>query len=99
MEKRQMRSYTVEFKSEAVALVNRGEKSGAEIARNLGISSATLYTWVVKSRKGAFSERSHRHGVSDLVAENSRLQKELMLARMERDILKKATAFFAKESK
>ena len=99
MEKRVMRSYTAEFKTEAVALVNRGEKSLDRIASDLGISGSTLHGWVIKARNGSGSVTGSRIPVSEVMAELSRLQKELTLVRMERDILKKATAFFAKESK
>lgn len=99
MEKRRPRSYAFEFKTEAIALVSQGVKLIPEIASDLGIPKNTLYSWIAKSkRQGSFKE-GPKQGDLDLAVENRRLQKELMIARMERDILKKATAFFAKESK
>jgi transposase len=70
----------------------------AVAARQLAIPKGTLSTWVEKAREGGPEVlKSHGKPVSDVVAENSRLKKELAEARMERDILKKATAYFAKE--
>src|SRR3954463_14072265 len=95
---RQRRSYTREFKVEAVKLVTQKGYSVAEAARSLDIGETLLRSW-----KQAFDKEGDQafpgHGqltaieeeVRQLRAENNRLQ-------MERDILKKATAFFAKEA-
>jgi transposase len=86
--------YTLEFKQEAVRLVEGGQ-SIAAAARTLGVIEQTLHNWVKAHRqdrlKGADSKR-----VSAEQMEISRLRAELARVKMERDILGKATAYFAK---
>ena len=89
--KRKRRTHSEEFKREAVKLVCEQQLSVAEAARNLGIHSNLLRSW--KRRMEAEQEdltEDERMEMALLRAENRRL-------RMERDILKKATAFFANE--
>jgi len=95
---RQRRSYTREFKVEAVKLVTDKGYSVAEAARSLDIGETLLRSWKQafdKQGEQAFPGHGNLPAVEDelrrLRAENRRLQ-------MERDILKKATAFFAKEA-
>jgi transposase len=76
-------SYTLEFKQEAVRLVTGGQ-SIAAAARSLGVVEQTLFNWVKAERQGK---------VKGAV---SRLRAELARVKMERDILGKATAYFAK---
>ncbi len=94
------RQYTKEFKVEAVRLA---ESVGQhEAARRLGVPAATLGNWCRDQRDGnAQASRgpapsSSRRPVSDLEAENSRLRKELASAKLDIEILRKATAYFAK---
>jgi len=91
--------YTPEFKSEAVKLVLEQGIQQSLAARRLSIPEGTLAGWVA-SAKSATSAASipGSRSAADLLAENAKLRKELAEARMERDILKKATAYFAKES-
>lgn len=93
------RRYTPEFKTEAVKLVLEQGIQQSLAARRLGIPEGTLATWVAaaKSATSALSVPGTR-SAAELLTENARLRKELAEARMERDILKKATAYFAKES-
>ena len=92
--KKQQR-YTPEFRAEAVKLVTEQGLSQKEAAKRLAIPKGTLANWMAaSSRPSAPGARS----AADLEAENARLRKELAEARMERDILKKATAYFARES-
>ncbi len=88
--------FTPEFKDEAVRQVTeRGYKVG-EVAARLGVSSHSLYKWVRAVRPSKEEERS-----DDLVEtkkEVLRLRSELRRVEEERDILKKAAAYFAKES-
>jgi len=98
MERKNGRKYTAEFKQEAVALVERGEQTISTIATDLGLSKNTLYGWVSKSRSESSTGQT-RTSASDMERDNMRLRKENAVLKMERDILKKATAFFAKESK
>ena len=95
------RVVTAEFRTEAVKLVTEQGLSPAEVARRLDVPYQTLYHWVVLAKAGKLSGVDARRitPVSALEAENSRLKKEVAVLREERDILKKATAFFAKESR
>ena len=98
MERKNGRRFTAEFRREAVALVERGEHTIAMIASDLGLSKNTLYGWVSNSKSEPRS-RQPRESSSDMELDIVRLRKENAILKMERDILKKATAFFAKESK
>ena len=91
--KSKRRSYTDEFKAEAVKLVTDEGYSVAEAARNLGIHANLLRNW-----KQEFSAESEQQGLTeDERMELARLKAENKRLRMEREILKKATAFFANE--
>ena len=69
----------------------------SEAARRLAMSDKTLANWVFRARHGRLAGLGEtRRPVTDLEAEVSRLKRELAEARMERDILKKATTYFAK---
>lgn len=87
------RVHSEEFKREAVKLVTEQGYTVAEASRNLGISSNVLYRW--KSKFAA--EREQESLSDDERMELARLRSENKRLRMERDILKKATAFFANE--
>lgn len=88
--------YTLEFKMEAVRLVKEGQ-TAAVTAKVLGIPSQTLYAWIKDSDKGALKGAGDKP-VSPEQMELARLRAENARLRMERDILKKATAYFAKEA-
>jgi transposase len=88
--------YTQEFKKEAVRLVNGGERV-AVVAKTLGLSEQTLHNWVRAAGVGTLKAQA-KSEVSSEQMEISRLRSELTRVKMERDILKKATAYFAKES-
>lgn len=101
------RQYTEEFKAEAIRL---GESVGGhEAARRLGVPVATLGNW--KRRRAAAgidaapdvgvsaAALPARRPVSELEAENSRLRRELADAKLDVEILRKATAYFAKVSR
>lgn len=85
------RHQTTEFKAEAVRLVKESGKSMRAVARDLGVGGSTLYAWVRESEP-ADPETSAREG-----DELERLRRENKILLMERDILKKAAAFFARE--
>jgi transposase len=88
------RSYSDEFKAEAVRLAQSSEVSAAHVARELGLNPNTLYGWIEKC---TVSSEDPGGGVEDLSAENKRLRRELKRAELERDILKKAVSIFSKE--
>jgi transposase len=92
-------SFTKEFKLEAVRLLERGSKSAADLARELGIRRNQLYKWQeqlsTKGQEDAFPGHGRRAG-SD--AEVARLKRELARLEEENAILKKAAMYFARES-
>ena len=90
--------YTLEFKQEAVRLVESGE-SIAAAARSLGMVEQTLFNWVKAQREGRLKGANSSKAVSAEQMEISRLRAELARVKMERDILGKATAYFAKGQK
>lgn len=86
--------YTQEFKLEAVRLV-KGGQSAATTAKILGISEQTLHNWIKAADHGRL-EGAGGKPVSPEQMEIARLRAELARVKMERDILGKATAYFAK---
>jgi transposase len=90
--------YTLEFKQEAVRLVESGQ-SIASAARSLGVVDQTLFNWVKASREGKLKGADRPAKVSAEQMEISRLRAKLAGVKMERDILEKATAYFAKGRK
>jgi transposase len=90
---------TEEFKIEAVrAFLNRGERTVEALAKSLGVSANQLYLW--RERYQTAVERPAQHAQETAEqAEIRRLRKENEQLRMEREILEKATAFFAKKSR
>jgi putative transposase len=94
MEKPQ--SYTPEFKAEAVKLVLVQGLSLREAAGRLSIPKGTLTNWVADAKGGAAAAAPGARTVPELEAEMAKLRRDLAEARMERDILKKAMAYFAR---
>ena len=88
--------YTLEFKLEALRLVKGGQEASVT-ARILGVPKQTLSNWVRLADKGELQGAGDRP-VSAEQMELARLRAELARVKMERDILKKATAYFAKDS-
>ena len=91
------RTFTPEYKAEVVGLVRGGEKSSSAVARDLGLSESALRRWVVQSETDA-GRGDAKALTTPERAELVQLRRENRQLRMEREILKKATAFFAKES-
>jgi len=87
--------YTLEFKQEAVRLVESGQTMAAA-ARSWEWSNRRLGNWIKLHRAGKLKGASGKHQVTAEQMEISRLRAELARVTMERDILGKATAFFAK---
>src|SRR6185295_13723523 len=95
------RQYTDEFKVEAVRL---GESIGGnQAAKRLGIPESSLWNWIRLSRAGKLKSVvgavAVKRSVSEVEAENARLRKELASAKLDLEIVKKAAAYFAKESR
>ena len=97
MKKRKRRNYTQEFKGEAVKLITQQGYSYAEAGRNLGVNPNLLSKWKRGIEGSSSNDLSPGDAVS-IQSELKRLRKENKRLRMEREILKKAAAFFAKES-
>ena len=95
---KQRRNYTREFKVEAVRRIAAEGKSLAEIARELGLGESLLRSW--KQALAAEGEQAFpgKGNIPAVEEELRRLRTENQKLRMEREILKKATAFFARES-
>ena len=89
--------YTLEFKQEAVRLVRGGERVSAA-ARTLGVSAQSLDNWVKAEAAGRLRDVRGKTLTAEQM-EIARLKVELSRVRMERDILKKAAAYFARESR
>ena len=105
--------YSEAFKTEAIVLVERGDRSFAKLAADLGVSQWTLRHWYAQAQMAKRSSKKKRvataavliprdetdkEKLARLERENARLQRENESLKMDREILKKAAAFFAKES-
>lgn len=86
--------YTNEFKTEAVKQVTERGYPVAEVAQRLGVSSHSLYAWLREA--GVSQQARNAQQEADLLKENQRLRAELRRVEEERDILKKAAAYFAR---
>ena len=96
---RTRKTYTPEFKLAAVKMITEQKLSVAEVARRLGVTENLLHAWkkaVLKKGSDAFPGSGHLTPVEE---ELRRLRAEVKRLEMERDILKKATAFFATQTK
>ncbi len=89
------RRYTPEFKRDAVALVSTSGRPIKEIARELGISDTTLGNWV---RGDVTSATAQRGGATEMDEEKKQLRRRVAELEKEREILKRAMAFWVKES-
>lgn len=93
------RVHTAEFKREAVRLAAKPGLSRRQAAKELGIHPNVLRAWQEKFEQGKWDAKPGAELKTEQAMEIERLKRELAEARMERDILKKAAAYFAKESK
>ena len=91
--------YTKEFREEAVKLVTEGEMVVLQAARQLSLPPSTLENWIKAHKTGKLGNvgKTYRP-LTDIEMELVRTKKELAEVKMEREILKKAAAYFAKES-
>ena len=103
MQKKRSPRYGKEFKERAVQL--SAEKTVQQVAEDLGVSTASIVKWRAKlgssptrNTNGSLSTRELKNAVAELQKEVDMLKKEKKLAEMEREILKKATVFFAREN-
>lgn len=89
--------YPEEFRGSAVAMVRETGKPIAEVARDLGINEGTLGNWISKDRRARGEQPADQVSETER-AELLRLRRENATLRMEKEILKKAAAFFVTES-
>lgn len=94
---KQRRSFTPEFKREAVKLAEQPGHSLSAVARELGVERSVLKRWVENFASGKYEKDAKLPLKSAQQQENEQLRRELAKVKMERDILKKALGFFAKE--
>ena len=90
------RRFTQEFRDEAVRLAETSGRTRREVAEDLGIGLSTLRHWLDRRREHEI-DHPPRDRQEDVTAELQRLRRENEILRQEREILKRATAFFAKE--
>ena len=97
MSRRKRREFKADFKREAVGLTKVGDRSISQVARDLDLTETALREWVKRAENQAASPMP---GVLTAAEKDELLQlrKQVKRLEMERDILKKATAFFARES-
>ena len=92
------KKYSDELKHEALKLVIGQGKTLQEVSDLLSIPKGTLACWVNNEKKSLVDMVPGKPSINDIMAENTRLRDELKKANMEKEILKKAAAYFAKES-
>jgi len=97
MEKRSRRKFTSEYKAEVVRLVRDGGKSIGEVSHDLDLTESAVRQWVKQAGIDAGGGKNGELTTAER-AELAALRRENKQLRMEREILKKATAFFAKEN-
>lgn len=98
MEKIPNAVYTREFREEAVRMVLEHNLSAYEVAQNLSIPKSTIAYWVREARKGRLSLVGNtKKASSEAEIELAKVKRELAQVKMERDFLRKAAAYFAKE--
>jgi transposase len=95
-QRRRRRAFTATYKAEVVELCRKGERSIAQVARDLGLTETSVRRWVEQAEVDA----GRRPGLTSSEHEELvQLRKEVRVLREERDILKRATAFFARETR
>ena len=95
--RRERRTYNDEYKQKVLELVSIGDKSVSQICRDLDLSTSAVHRWIQADKKNSGIMTQNSLGETDQ-QELVRLRVENKRLKMEREILKKATAFFAKDS-
>ena len=91
--------YTAEFKAESIKAIEENQGNVSETARQLGISMQTLSNWHNKAKAGILAgTQQYSPDIVALLEENKKLKQQLKTAEIEKEFLKKAAAYFAKES-
>jgi transposase len=95
-QRRRRREFTDAYKAEVVALCQRGDRSIARVARDLDLTETSVRRWVAQAEVDA----GHKPGLTSAeLAEMARLRRENRVLREERDILKRAVSFFARDDR
>ena len=90
--------YPKELRRDVIAVVRKGEQSIPQIARAFGISESCLHRWMrVAEKEEKAGQSPPAGGEQDLVAENRELRKRAALLEQENEILRRATAYFARD--
>lgn len=97
METRKYRTYSKEFKLEALQLLENSEKSASELERELGVTTGLLLKWRQRYKVGHETQSLEPSDLAAAQAELRLVRRELAMVSQERDILKKAIAIFSKE--
>ena len=96
---KKIRTYSAAFKAEAVKKIADNKGNVSATAKQLGIAMQTLSNWQNKANEGKLvGTKQYDPELMAIIEENKRLKRDLKVAQEERDILKKATAYFAKHS-
>ena len=96
---KKIRTYSTEFKAEAVKKIADNNGNISATAKQLGIAMQTLSNWNNKANQGKLmGTKQYEPELMAILEENKRLKRQLKIAEEEREILKKATAYFAKNS-
>lgn len=96
---KKIRTYSAEFKAEAVKKIADNNSNISATAKQLGIAMQTLSNWNNKANQGKLEgTEQYDPQLVAVMEENKRLKRQLKVAEEEREILKKATAYFAKHS-
>ena len=96
---KKVRTYSDEFKAEAVKKISDNNGNISATAKQLGIAMQTLSNWHNKASQGKLiGTEQYDPQLMAIIEENKRLKRQLKVAEEEREILKKATAYFAKHS-
>jgi transposase len=98
MSQEKPKTYTAEFRASAVKLANESDQPIAQTAKDLGVNANTLHTWIGKYSRPQSADKTVRTD-EHLYEELKRLKKENARLTEERDLLKKAAAYFAKEQR
>lgn len=93
-----LKTYPKDFKQSAIEMALHGDRPVSHLAKELGINANTLYNWIGEHRRKHGITAPAVNEASPEEAELKRLRKENVRLKMECDILKKATAYFAKET-
>jgi transposase len=97
MSKQLKNNYSAEFRASSVKLALESDQPIAKTARDLGVNTSTLHTWIGNQSNSKESNNMTKNTECHF-EEVARLRKELAIVKQERDLLKKAAAYFAKES-